>query len=73
MPKLSLKAARVNANLTQSEMAEKMGVSRDSVAKWESGRAKMLAVHLFKFCEIAGVSTDVISLPEASTKRRQED
>ena len=72
MPKITLKAARVNANLTQAEMAEKMGVSRDSVAKWETGRAKILAIHLFKFCEVTGVSADNISLPESSTNRRQE-
>jgi len=35
--KLTLKAARVNANLTQQELAKQVGVSKDTVGKWERG------------------------------------
>lgn len=38
VPLISLAAARVNANLTQKEFAEKCGVSESTVVAWESGR-----------------------------------
>ena len=37
--KISLAAARVNAGLTQKELAEKCGVSESTVLNWESGRS----------------------------------
>ena len=37
--KISLKAARVNANLTQSEAAKKIGVTRDTISNWETGKS----------------------------------
>lgn len=37
-PMLSLTAARVNANLTQKQFAERCGVSESTVIAWESGR-----------------------------------
>ena len=36
--KISLKAARVNRNLTQAEAARKIGVSKDTIHLWESGK-----------------------------------
>ena len=36
MAKISLAAARVNTGLTQEQLAEKMGVSRQAISKWES-------------------------------------
>lgn len=35
--KLTIKAARVNVNLTQEELAKAVGVSKDTVGKWERG------------------------------------
>ena len=37
-PLLSLAAARVNANLTQKELAQRCGVSESTVIAWETGR-----------------------------------
>lgn len=36
--KITLKAARVNSNYTQSQAAEKMGVSADTIRNWETGK-----------------------------------
>lgn len=36
--KLSLKAARVNKNMTQAQAAEKIGVTKDTVRRWETGK-----------------------------------
>lgn len=35
---ISLKAARVNANLTQKEAANRIGVAKDTIRNWERGK-----------------------------------
>lgn len=39
--KISLKAARVNQNLTQEEVAEKIKVSKHTIMNWEKGKNKI--------------------------------
>ena len=34
---ITLKAARINAGLTQSDAAEKLAISKDTLSKWERG------------------------------------
>ena len=59
--KISLRAARVNAGLTQSEAAKKIGVSRDTIINWESGKSSPSVV-TFKTIETGyGMSYDDIS------------
>ncbi len=36
--KVTLKAARINAGFTQSEAAQQLNVSKDSVSNWERGK-----------------------------------
>ena len=64
MPKISMEAARVNANLTQDQMAEKLGVTRQTYATWEKGKAEMRPAYFIAFCRITGVPEDAISLPK---------
>ena len=72
MPKITLEAARVNTKLTQAEMAEKMGVSRETIIHWETGKRKMRTAYLCLFCSITGFTTDDIVLPEVSSLNEQE-
>ena len=67
MAKISLEAARVNAGLTQEELAQKMGVSRQSVFDWENGKRAMRPVYLYMFCGITGFTEDDILLPKITT------
>lgn len=67
MARITLEAARVNAGLTQAELAEKMGVSRATVINWESGKSEMKTAYVYMFCGITGFSEDDILLPEKST------
>ena len=68
MPKISLRAARINAGLTQDKLAEKLKVSRATVNAWECGRTEMKPHHVFAFCYATGVSEDDIILPVKSTE-----
>ena len=67
MAKVTLAGARVSAGLTQKELAEKMGVSRDSVIKWESGKTEIRTPNLILFCQMKGFDKDDILLPIKST------
>ncbi len=35
--KITLKAARINQGLTQTQAGDKIGVSKDTISKWERG------------------------------------
>lgn len=39
IPRISMAAARVNANLSQQEAAEKLGISRVTLQNYEAGKS----------------------------------
>lgn len=57
---ITLKGARVNAGLTQTEVAERLNVSTVSVNKWENGRAEPTFNTVKKLCELYGVDLSQI-------------
>lgn len=59
----SIKAARVNAGLTQKEAAKALGVSETTVIKWEKGASVPLADKFLEMCHLYKVSPDEIFLP----------
>lgn len=67
MRQLTVKAARVASGLKQSELAEKMGVSRISISNWENDKKAMTKSHLIAFCAVTGFNEDEIFLPTRST------
>ena len=52
----NLKRARISSGLTQTEMAEKIGISVTAYQKIESGRTKILNTNFSKCAEVLGVS-----------------
>lgn len=67
MAKMSLKAARVNAGLTQKGAAAKIGISNKTLHKWETGQSFPNAVKVSAICEAYGVEyDDIIFLPDNS-------
>ena len=57
--KLTLKAARVNAGLTQKELAALMRISETTMIKWEKGAGKDIKLGEFeKLCKILNVDTN---------------
>lgn len=63
--KVSLKAARVNAEMRQSQVADALNISVDRVKYLESkeGSSKITYQDLIRFCSLYGCSTDDILLP----------
>lgn len=66
---LSLKAARVNADLTQKEVAEKLEISQSALCSWESGRVCPRFDYVLRLCELYKIEVKDIFLPIESTER----
>lgn len=63
---------RKAAGLSQEELAEKLGVSRQAVSKWESGSAQPELAKLGELSRIFGVSVDeLLSLERADAQEAQ--
>lgn len=62
---------RKRDKITQEELADKLGVSRQSVSKWETGEAYPETDKLIALCEIFGVSLD--ELVRGDISEREED
>ncbi len=60
--KISLKAARVNANLTQKEVAERMNISKNTLVNWEKGRTMIDDTPLMVLSEIYSVDIENLFL-----------
>lgn len=70
MAKITLEAARVNAGLTQAEMADKLGISRELVIGFETGKREMRSAYLIAWAHITGFETDDLLLPLKYAKKR---
>lgn len=49
---------RVNADISQEQLAEKISVSRQSVSKWEMDQALPQIDKVLQICDLFGISTD---------------
>lgn len=65
--KISLVAARVNAGLTQDEVAKKLKVSKKTVINWEKGIVKPSFAVLDTLSRLYDMPLDYIFLPNEST------
>lgn len=61
--KLTLKAARVNVGLTQTEVGKKLGKSKATVIAWEKGKREIDIANFDALCRLYGVGRDDIILP----------
>lgn len=58
--KISMSAARINAGFKQDEVAEKIGISRDTIRGWESGKRIPRVDHAYALAELYGLPVDAI-------------
>lgn len=64
---ISLKAARVNAELTQAQVAKSIGISESTLIKWENRRTFPRSYQLEALCNLYRVPVDCISLTKKSS------
>ena len=55
-----LKELRKKANLTQVEVAEKLGISQPAYASWERGAKKPTQENLIKIAQVLNASVDYL-------------
>lgn len=65
---MTLKAARVNANLTQTQVADELKISPTTLSGWENGERRITAIDFKRLCDRYGVSMEEVSLPYKSAE-----
>lgn len=63
---ISLAAARVNARLTQQDVAKKMHVSKQTIVNWEKGKAEPSISQARSLSDLYEIELDNIFLPTKS-------
>ena len=58
--KISLRAARVNAGLTQEEASERAGCARSTLNGYESGKTQPTYKTLKAMCELYGIQMEML-------------
>lgn len=61
--KISLAAARVNAEMTQEDVARKMQVSKQTIINWEKGKVEMKPAQFKMYCNVVRAPENAILLP----------
>lgn len=67
-----LKDARVNAGLTQEQVAEKIMVSRQTISNWENGKFLPDIVSIMNLSDLYQISLDELLKGDAMMKKKME-
>src|SRR5436305_14327498 len=62
MERTKLAAARYEKGWSQEEVAERVGVTRNTFSKWERGVVTPYPIHVHRLCEIYGKSASELDL-----------
>jgi putative transcriptional regulator len=60
---LSLKAARVERGYTQEALAQKLGVSKRTIIKWENGESEVKPYAIYAMAYLFQVDADYLRIP----------
>lgn len=72
MVKISLRAARTHAGLSQKDAADRLGVTPKTLGNWEKGRTFPPVDKVLAICELYGVPYDQLNfLPTDSLKAKE--
>ncbi len=63
-PKIKLKAARVNAGLTQTEVAHKLNRNKQTIVNWEKGFTEIKVNDLLALSELYGMPIEYLEIPQ---------
>lgn len=67
--RISLAAARVNARMTQQQVAEKMGVSKQTIINWEKGKVVPGIPEICMMSKLYNMPEEYIFLPSYFNKK----
>lgn len=67
--KLRLSALRVNAGLTQNDVAEKMHISKVTLGNWENYKTFPNAAQLNELCSLYNCTMDDVFMPGKHSER----
>ena len=60
---ITMAAARVNAGMTQEDVARMMHLSKQTIVNWERGRIIPKPAQFNEYCRIVGIHKDNVFLP----------
>ena len=55
-----IREERIHKNLTQSQLAERIGVTQDSISLWEKGKRIPDTQYIIALCKVFGISADYL-------------
>ena len=61
--------ARKQAGLSQEQLGEKLGVSRQAISKWESSQANPDMAYVAEMCRLFGISSDWLLLGKEDSRQ----
>ncbi len=73
MERTKLAAARYEKGWSQEEVAELVGVTRNTFSKWERGRVVPYPIHVHRLCEVYGKSASELDLAYQDKQSAHED
>ena len=65
MKKMTLRQWRKSAELTQEEAANELGVSHDTISRWEAGITQPTASQIIDICRVYKCKFEDIAWPQA--------
>lgn len=69
----NLASLRKSKNLSQEEIADRLGVSRQAISKWENGQALPETANIMKLCEILEVTpNELLGYEEQKAKPAEQ-
>ncbi len=68
-PKIKLKAARVNAGLTQIEAARAVHRNKQTIINWETGTTEIRFSDLCALSELYGIPVEYLEVPPRRTNK----
>ncbi|MCR5294767.1 MAG: helix-turn-helix domain-containing protein [Lachnospiraceae bacterium] len=69
LPKIKLKAARVNAGLTQVEAAGAMHRNKQTIINWETGATEIRYRDLAALSELYGIPVEYLEVPQRRIRK----
>ena len=64
IPKFKLKAARVNKEMTQGDVAKALGRNKQTIVNWENGITEIKVSDLLQLSELYWIPIEFLEVPE---------